>query len=141
MSKVRLAHLKVTHILSVVFIPPAVNLIPKHIKHLFLKADDKVTFNMTDYFEQACQFINDARRTNGVVLVHCLCGISRSSTICCAYLMKHHSMTVEQALVQLRSHRRIIRPNNGFLRQLIAYDEQLEMTRSDRNRSTIEYHQ
>jgi protein-tyrosine phosphatase len=109
----------ITHILSVVFIPPSRNLIAPHMKHLFIKADDNVAFNMTPYFEQACQFIEEARQSKGCVLVHCVCGVSRSTTLCCAYLMKHHSMTVEQALVQLRSRRHIIQPNNGFLRQLV----------------------
>ena len=79
--KFRLNRLKITHVLSVVFIPPAKNLIPPHIKHLFLKADDNVAFNMTPYFEQACQFIEEARQANSCVLVHCACGVSRSTTI------------------------------------------------------------
>ncbi|CAF1147734.1 unnamed protein product [Adineta ricciae] len=124
-NKTRLKRLKITHILSVVFIPPAKNLIPPNTKHLFLKADDNVAFDMTPYFEQACQFIEEARLSNGAVLVHCVCGVSRSTTLCCAYLMKYHSMTIEQALVQLRSRRHIIQPNNGFLRQLVLYGERL----------------
>lgn len=133
----RLARLKVTHVLSVVFIPPARSLIPGHIKHLFLKADDNVVFNMVPYFEQASQFIDEARQSNGVVLVHCVCGVSRSTTLCCAYLMKHHSMSVEQALVQLRSRRHIIQPNNGFLRQLVLYDERLNSEQADRERTMV----
>ena len=43
--------------------------------------------------------------------------------------MKHHSMNLEQALVQIRSRRHIIQPNNGFLRQLLLYDEHLQGAR------------
>ncbi|CAF1232658.1 unnamed protein product [Adineta steineri] len=131
-NKVRLKRLKITHILSVVFIPPAKTLIAPNIKHLFLKADDNVAFNMTPYFEQACQFIEEAHQSKGAVLVHCVCGVSRSTTLCCAYLMKYHSMTLEQALVQLRSHRHIIQPNNGFLRQLLVYGERLKIEEINR---------
>jgi len=136
-NKTRLTRLKITHILSVVFIPPSKNLIAPHIRHLFLKADDNVTFNMTPYFEQACQFIEEARQSKGSVLVHCVCGVSRSTTLCCAYLMKHHSMTVEQALVQIRSRRHIIQPNNGFLRQLVSYDEQLQIEQANRDKQAV----
>ena len=51
--------------------------------------------------------------------------------------MKHHSMSVEQALVQLRSRRHIIQPNNGFLRQLVLYDEQLNSEQADRERTMV----
>lgn len=137
MFKTRLARLKISHILSVVFIPPTRSLIPPNVKHLFLRADDHVAFDMTPYFDQAAQFIEEARQSNGAVLVHCVCGISRSTTLCCAYLMKHHSMTIEQALVQLRSRRHIIQPNNGFLRQLALYDERLHREQVDRERTAI----
>jgi protein-tyrosine phosphatase len=106
-------------------------------KHLFLKADDNTAFNMTPYFEQACEFIEEARQSKGCVLVHCVCGVSRSTTLCCAYLMKHHSMTVEEALVQLRSRRHIILPNIGFLRQLVSYEEQLQIEQAKRDRAAI----
>jgi protein-tyrosine phosphatase len=92
---------------------------------------------MTPYFEQACQFIEEARQEKGSVLVHCVCGVSRSTTLCCAYLMKHHSMTIEQALVQLRSRRHIVQPNNGFLRQLILYNEQLQIEQTNRDKAVI----
>jgi len=92
---------------------------------------------MTSYFEQACQFIEEARQAKGCILVHCVCGVSRSTTLCCAYLMKHHSMTVEQALVQLRSRRHIIQPNNGFLRQLVLYDEQLQIEQAMRDKIAV----
>ncbi|UJR36391.1 hypothetical protein I4U23_029115 [Adineta vaga] len=138
-NKTRLKRLKITHILSVVFIPPAKNLIPPNTKHLFLKADDSAVFKMTPYFEQACQFIEEARIEKGAVLVHCVCGVSRSTTLCCAYLMKHHSMTIEQALVRLRSQRHIIQPNPGFLRQLVLYGERLlEAEQANRDKTKID---
>lgn len=93
---------------------------------------------MTPYFEQACAFIEEARQSKGSVLVHCVCGVSRSTTLCCAYLMKHHSMTVEQALVQLRSRRHIIQPNNGFLRQLVLYDRRLQIEQDNRDREAVD---
>jgi hypothetical protein len=51
--------------------------------------------------------------------------------------MKHHSMTLEQALVQIRSRRHIVQPNNGFLRQLVLYDEQLRTEQARRDNAAI----
>lgn len=81
---------------------------------------------MSPLFEQACQFIEEARQSNGRILVHCACGVSRSTTLCCAYLIKHHSMSIEQALTHLRARRHIVQPNSAFLSQLIHFNEQID---------------
>ncbi|CAF1267786.1 unnamed protein product [Rotaria sordida] len=125
-DKNRLVHLNITHILSVLWIRPHKGSIPSNVKHLFIKAEDTFSFNMSPYFEQACQFIEDARQSNGRILVHCACGVSRSTTLCCAYLIKNHLMSIEQALTEIRSHRPIVQPNPSFLRQLIRFNEQIE---------------
>jgi protein-tyrosine phosphatase len=103
---------------------------------LFIKADDAISFNLSPYFEQACEFIEEARQSNGRVLIHCACGISRSTTLCCAYLIKHHSMSVEQALTHLRTRRHIVQPNPAFLEQLIRFNERIECDNLAVNRIT-----
>jgi protein-tyrosine phosphatase len=108
-------------------------MIPSNIKHLFIKADDSISFNMSPHFQQACEFIEEARQSNGRILVHCACGVSRSSTLCCAYLIKHHSMSVEDAIIHLRARRHIIQPNSAFLEQLIRYNEQIECDKKTMN--------
>ena len=102
------------------------NAVPEHIEHLFLKTDDTIAFNISVHFDRACQFIESARQANGRVLVHCALGVSRSSTICCAYLIKYQRMSIEQALTHLRSRRSIIQPNSGFLRQLLRFSQQID---------------
>ncbi|CAF0807467.1 unnamed protein product [Didymodactylos carnosus] len=132
-NKTRLSRLNITHILSVVYIPPSKATISlnknTNFKHLFLKADDSIDFNMTVHFEPAFAFIEEARLANKSVLCHCVCGISRSTTIVCAYLMKYNSMSLENALLQIKSKRSIIQPNIGFLKQLVEFDEQLKKDR------------
>jgi protein-tyrosine phosphatase len=134
--KTRLTRRNITHILSVVWIRPKADLIPSNIKHLFLKADDSISFNMSPYFDQACEFIEQARQSNGRILVHCACGVSRSTTLCCAYLIKHHSMSVEQAITHLRARRHIVQPNPAFLEQLIRYNEKIESDNKTMNEIT-----
>ena len=52
------------------------------------------------------------------VLVHCTMGVSRSSTIVCAYLMKARTISVQAALDLVKEKRQGVRPNTGFVRQL-----------------------
>lgn len=49
-------------------------------------------------------------------------GISRSATLCIAYLMKYDKQCLQNAYLYVRERRKSICPNNGFWRQLIAYE-------------------
>jgi len=57
--------------------------------------------------------------------VHCLAGISRSATICMAYLMQIKDMSLDQAHDYLKQRRRLISPNLNFLRQLAEFETAL----------------
>ncbi len=59
-------------------------------------------------------------RTGGAVLVHCQGGISRSASVVIYALMLLDSMSLAKALRHVKSKRPCIRPNAGFMRQLIA---------------------
>lgn len=48
-------------------------------------------------------------------------GISRSSTIVLAYLMKVKGWSCEKALNEVRKRRQIISPNPGFIRHLFSF--------------------
>ena len=57
-------------------------------------------------------------------MVNCWQGGSRSATVVLAFLLQHQQMSLDTALVTLKQ-RRDIRPNNGFLKQLITLEETL----------------
>ena len=63
-------------------------------------------------------FINLSILQNRNILVHCVAGISRSSTFVLYYLMKKYNMNLTDALNFSRQKRQIIRPNSGFLKTL-----------------------
>lgn len=69
-------------------------------------------------FENAIDFIDKGRNSNGCVLVHCNAGISRSAAIVMAYLIKKEGMSVNEAFSFLRSKRPATCPNPGFMIQL-----------------------
>ena len=66
------------------------------------------------------------RNRRGVVLVHCQAGISRSATICIAYLMFYKNITVDQSFDWLKAKRSVISPNLSFMRQLMEFEVQLQ---------------
>ncbi len=56
-------------------------------------------------------------------------GVSRSATIVLAYLMKYHHNTLKESYLYLAQKRPQICPNEGFLLQLIRYENELIQTR------------
>jgi len=98
----------------------------KHVNMEFLgfPAYDTITFNLSQFFYEAADFIDKALKSGGQVIVHCHAGISRSATIVAAFLMIKRNMTAQEAIKVIRSHRPI-RPNNGFLQQLCDLNETL----------------
>lgn len=115
--------------------------------------DDTRSDNIFRYFEGACQFIDhqlhqasvkdraglDAKAYNerrgrsyipgenvaktGRVLVHCTLGISRSVTIAAAYIMWKWGFCTSRALLHIQKKRSVSSPNEGFIDQLLVWEE------------------
>jgi predicted protein tyrosine phosphatase len=78
-------------------------------------------------FETAFEFISQGRRyEKGKVLVHCIAGISRSATVCIAYLMKERGLSLEAARQHVKRRRSCIQPNEGFEEQLRIFEQTLQ---------------
>lgn len=125
-NKSALKSLNVTHILTV-----ASSLAPAHPNDFIYKIIDildREDVNIAQYFDECFNFIDEAKRTGGGVLVHCFVGRSRSVTIVVAYLMKKHNMSVSEALDLVRSKRPMASPNSGFMLQLQNYEKSLRGT-------------
>ncbi len=89
---------------------------------------DTPTCNLVPYLGCASDFIASALDNNGKCLVNCQMGVSRSASCAMAYLLIKGNMTAVEALTQMRYHRDV-RPNDGFLEQLVQLDNSLRMTR------------
>jgi protein-tyrosine phosphatase len=84
---------------------------------LYVPADDHESFDISKYFQQAGSFISDClSRTN--IMVHCLAGVSRSVSLVLGYFIQHKGMTYSQAYDLVKSRRKIIHPNDGFIASL-----------------------
>lgn len=87
---------------------------------LYIEVDDMENEDLLCHFEEANKFIEDGQQ-KGNVLVHCYFGVSRSATLVTSYLMKKYNLTLDAALEKVKSKRRCVGPNSGFLKQLLVY--------------------
>jgi len=93
---------------------------------MIIPIKDHFAENILQYLDSAKKFI-DAGRATGNVLVHCACGVSRSSAIVISYIMCSMHMTFSKAFTFLISHHKNASPNGGFQKQLQEYEKQLKM--------------
>ena len=65
---------------------------PEKFKYYKIDIIDRENENIRKYFDETNNFINESIKNNGNILVHCQAGISRSTSIIIAYLMKYNNM-------------------------------------------------
>jgi len=63
-------------------------------------------------------FLDEELAAERRVLVHCASGVSRSVSVCVAYLMVRRKMNLKSSLECVRRNRRFANPNVGFMIQL-----------------------
>ena len=87
-------------------------------RHMLVDVDDLPQTNLYPYFKTTYEFISSALNEKKKVLVHCQMGISRSSSILCAFLIRKYKVSPSEAIKFLRQKRSIVDPNPGFRAQL-----------------------
>ena len=65
------------------------------------------------------------KMSGGKVLVHCEAGISRSPTICMAYIMRTERRQLEEAFDIIKQRRELISPNFSFMGQLLQFESEV----------------
>ena len=94
----------------------------KDLNFLELKLYDYEFQNLFPMFEIAYKFIkNNSRKKNNYILIHCMCGISRSTSLVVFYLMKEKKWDYDTSINCIIQSRPIVSPNSGFERQLRNY--------------------
>lgn len=62
---------------------------------------------------------------DGGVLVHCVAGVSRSSSCTIAFLIKYENFTLKEAVEAVKRARPVVMPNEGFWRALCQIEARL----------------
>ena len=89
------------------------------IKILNYNLQDDYNCNISLYFDEIGNIINSEK----TVLINCLAGISRSSTIVIAYMMKYYKLNLRDTFLYVRNRRQQICPNKQFMNYLIEYEK------------------
>ncbi|XP_034106650.1 dual specificity protein phosphatase Mpk3 [Drosophila albomicans] len=98
------------------------------IKYLQIPITDHYSQDVAMHFPAAIQFIEEARRANSAVLVHCLAGVSRSVTVTLAYLMHTRALSLNDAFMLVRARKPDVSPNFHFMHQLQSFESQLRLS-------------
>jgi len=122
-----MSQLRVTHIINTasrdVWLP-AEKLTNLGVEMFQFHVDDVPSANIAPYFRQVAEFVAKAKQAGGLLVINCLVGLSRSATALTAALMINNKWTAKRALQMLRK-RRPVKPNLGFMVQLLALEMQL----------------
>ena len=94
----------------------------KDLNFLELKLYDYEYQNLFPMFEIAYKFIkNNSRKKDNYILIHCMAGISRSTSLVVFYLMKEKKWDYDTSINYIIERRPIVSPNSGFEKQLRNY--------------------
>ncbi|CAB4410995.1 unnamed protein product [Rhizophagus irregularis] len=93
------------------------------LRYLKIDITDDPSSNISKHFHECIDFIENAKSTNGRVYVHCLAGISRSTSIVIAYLMNSQKIHYNQAFNLVKEKRPNVKPNQGFVEQLRKFEK------------------
>ncbi|XP_014094950.3 dual specificity protein phosphatase MPK-4 [Bactrocera oleae] len=117
-----LKNFEITHILTLDSVP-----LPQHITEAsflttkYVHIADMPKEDILHHLDTCADFISMAMAQKVRVLVHCYFGVSRSSAVVIAFIMKQHDLEYQAAFELVRSKRRFVQPNPGFVSQLKLY--------------------
>jgi atypical dual specificity phosphatase len=97
----------------------------ENFEYLRIPVQDTDGQNMAGHFDATFAFIDNAIKSEHSVLLHCQQGVSRSATLCIAYLMRSEGIELTEAYLRVKTKKPDVKPNAHFLRQLIAYGKKL----------------
>ncbi|KAM6893461.1 serine/threonine/tyrosine-interacting-like protein 2 [Xenentodon cancila] len=134
-NKARLKRMGITHILNTAHgtgvYTNASFYAGMNIQYMGIEVDDFPDADISPHFRPTAEFLDEALLTHkGKVLVISMMGISRSAVLVASYLMIFQNMTIMEALTSIRK-KRVINPNEGFLKQLRELNENLLEERDD----------
>ncbi|RWS26366.1 hypothetical protein B4U80_00010 [Leptotrombidium deliense] len=98
-------------------------------KTLVIEVNDDDNADLYPFFDKVCDTIHTKLRQKKSVLVHCAAGISRSTTLVIAYLMKYEHMKLQDAYALVKLKRTCAYPRDTFLKQLAMFASAVDQFR------------
>ncbi|XP_034753572.1 dual specificity protein phosphatase 5 [Etheostoma cragini] len=96
-----------------------------HYNYKWIPVEDNNMADISSHFQEAIDFIDHVMQSGGKVLVHCEAGISRSPTICMAYIMRTQQLRLDAAFDIIKQRRAVISPNFSFMGQLLQFESEV----------------
>jgi protein-tyrosine phosphatase len=85
---------------------------------------DDAIFGMLTALPSVTKSIEQVLTSKGVVVVHCRSGQQRSACVVCAYLMKFHGYTLDDAIKLVKSKKKdALRPRVNFMQTLLLFKQ------------------
>ncbi|KAI0796896.1 phosphatases II [Abortiporus biennis] len=113
---------RITHIVSVGNEPIPADNPASGFQQMRIKVEDVDYADLLIHLPAVCRFIYQAISTGGVVLVHCVQGLSRSAAVVAAYLMYTQRISAGDAINVVRRAREQVWINPGFHEQLVLFE-------------------
>jgi protein-tyrosine phosphatase len=130
-NKDKLKELGINNVITAISGMPEIY--PEEFNYMLVDALDIQQQDMRPMFDDTSKFIKDSLKDGGKVYIHCMCGVSRSVAIVCAYLAKEYGIEPEEAIKTIREIRPKANPNPSFQIQLQNYHH----TVSNKNEDTL----
>jgi protein-tyrosine phosphatase len=119
----KLKDLGITHIVTAIL--GVDEMYPDLFKYHMVDICDRKYYDIKMHFNACSEFIEDAIQSGGKVLVHCLKGASRSAALVAAYLIAKKNYTCTAAIGLMKEKRKAVNPNDGFIQQLMDYEQEI----------------
>jgi hypothetical protein len=127
----------ITHVMSVM--NGSISWNNPNIKYSIYHVNDDSWIDLSQHFDSAIGFIDNAINNGGKVLVHCKEGVSRSVTMVIAYIIYKEKITPSAALEMIRKIRSKANPNKGFMRLLQQYYDKITTNTTNTTNTTESY--
>ena len=129
-----LKELKITHVVNCVtgYTKTGQNFYGK-IKYMGFAAEDDDDYNIFQHFDDVYRFIEEARKSGGKALVHCIMGVNRSGALCVGYTMIYKNMGPISAVEFVKKARGCLLSNENFQRQLVTLARKRGYLVNDKN--------
>lgn len=123
-NKEKLKELGITHIITAIL--GVQDQFPEDFVYLNVPVRDVESEDISKFLPETTKFITDALAGGGKVLVHCVCGVSRSATIVAAWLMSKDGYSADEAITHLQQRRGCVDPNPAFREQLTKLQPEMD---------------